>query len=290
MFSKKSTITLLTIAIIGMSVLVPGCTGVAPGGTHATDSASPGTQISGKAQVTGSTSVAPYAEELGAAFEEKYPSTSIGISSTGSGPGIKATIDGTTDIGMSSRELTPEEEAQGLKSIVIAYDGIAIIVNKNNPVASLTSEQIKEVYSGNITNWKQVGGNDAAIIVVTRESSSGTRSAFEELVMQKKVNITASAIQQPSTGSVTTYVAGNKNAIGYVSYGSLNDGDNIKAVMVDGVAPSIESIKNGSYRIQRPFLYVTKGEPGNAVAEAFIDYTLSVEGQEILAKHHLVTV
>lgn len=286
MDSKKLAITILTIAIIGASAFILGCTGATPTPTPAAGSATPA-PLSGSLQVIGSTSVGPYAEELASAFDEKNSGkTSVDVSQVGSTAGINAVLDGTADVGMSSRELTAAETAKGLKTYEIAIDGIAVILNKDNPVSNLSTTQVREIYAGNITNWKQVGGNDAQIFVVTREPGSGTRGAFEELVMQKKANITTGAITQGSTGSVTAYLETNKNAIGYVSYGSLKD--TVKAVQVDGVAPTTQSIKDRSYKIQRPFLFVTKGEPGG-LAKAFIDYTLGSDGQAILAKHNLIT-
>jgi len=265
---------------------VLGCTSPTP--TPVTGSATPA-PLSGSIQVTGSTSVGPYAEEPAAAFDAKNGNkTSVDVSQVGSTAGINAVIDGTADIGMSSRNLTQAETDKGLKTYKIADDGIAIIVNTGNGVNGLTTEQIREIFAGNITNWKQVGGTDADIVVVTREAGSGTRNGFESLVMQKKANITRNAIQQGTTGAVKTYVQGNKNAIGYISFGSLTS--DVKALQVDGVAPSLATIKDKSYKIQRPFLFVTKGEPTKPVAKAFIEFTLGPEGQAILAKHNLVTI
>jgi len=239
--------------------------------------------------VTGSTSVGPYAEELASAFDSKNNNkTSTGVSQVGSGPGIKAVIDGTTDIGMSSRDLTADELSKGLVPVKICDDGIAVITNKANPVKSLTVDQIRDIFAGNITNWNQVGGDDSSIIVVTREAGSGTRDGFETLVMQKKANITSKAIQLSSTGAVSTYVAGSKYAIGYISYGSL-DTNQVSAISVNGVQPSVSTIKDKTYLIQRPFLLVTRGQP-TGLAKAYIDFVMSPEGQSMLAKHNLVTV
>jgi phosphate transport system substrate-binding protein len=289
MFSKKLIATLLTLAIIGMSAVVLGCTSpAAPTPTPAAGSAT-AAPLSGSISVTGSTSVGPYAEELAGAFDVKNNNkTSVGVSQVGSGPGIKAVIDGTTEIGMSSRDLTTAEAANGIVVYKICDDGIAIIVNKANPVNSLTVDQIRDIFAGNVTGWKQYGGEDQKIIVVTREAGSGTRDGFETLVMQKKANITSKALQQGSTGAVSTYVAGSKYAIGYISYGSL-DTTQVSPVAVNGVLPSVATIKDKTYLIQRPFLFVTKGD-AKGLSKAFIDYVLSHDGQAMLAKHNLVTV
>ena len=160
----------------------------------------------------------------------------------------------------------------------IALDGIAIVVHPSNPVKALTTDQVMNIYLGNIKNWKEVGGPDAPITVVSREDGSGTRDAFTSLVMQKK-DIIKTAIVQNSTGAVATTVAGDKNAIGYVSLSSLNP--KIKALDIDGVAATEANVKNGTYKLQRPFIYVTKGDP-TGLAKAFIDFVLSPEGQKII--------
>ena len=160
--------------------------------------------------------------------------------------------------------------------------------NANTAVTNLSSAQIRDIFAGNITNWKDVGGNDAGITVVTREAGSGTRTAFQEIVMLNKANITTRAVVQGSTGGITQTVAGDRNAIGYISFGSLDS--SVKALKVDGVAPTLATIMDRTYTVQRPFLFVTKGDTTNAVAKAFIEYTLSPEGQAILAAGNLVAV
>lgn len=288
MQSKKLVVILVTIAIMGISALVLGCTAFNPTPTPATGSATPA-PLSGSIDVIGSTSVGPYVEELASAFDAKNDNkTSVGVSQVGSGPGIKAVIDGTTDIGMSSRDLTTDELSKGLVTYKICDDGIAVIVNKANPVNDLTVDQIRDIFARNVTRWKQYGGGDEDIIVVTREAGSGTRDGFETLVMQKKANITSKAIQQGSTGAISTYVAGNKYAIGYISYGSL-DTSQVNAIAVNGFTPSVATIKDKTYQIQRPFLLVTKGQ-ATGLAKSFIDFVLSPEGQGMLAKHNLVTI
>lgn len=283
MSSNKIFIILLIIAVVSASSLVLGCT--TPAST--TIPTSNVTALSGTIKVMGSTSVQPYATELSDSFTLKYPKAQVLVSGGGSSVGIKSAQDRTAVIGLSSRELTQAEKDSGLKEIVIAIDGIVVIVNKDNGVSNLSKAQISDIFAGIVTNWKDVGGKDAPITVVTREAASGTRTAFQELVMGK-VNITEMAVTQGSTGGISQTVSGNKNAIGYVSFGSLDD--TVKAVNVDGVTPSVATIKDKSYKIQRPFLYVTKGEVTDPVAKAFIEYTQSKEGQNILAAGNLVTV
>jgi phosphate transport system substrate-binding protein len=289
MFSKKLAVIILTIAIIGMVALVFGCTSPSPTPTPAAGSATPA-PLSGPVTVTGSTSVGPYAEVLGQMFDSKNNGqTSVQVSQVGSGPGITATIQGTTDIGMSSRNLTDSETAQGLVAHKICDDGIAVVVNNANSLTNLSTAQIKDIFAGNITNWKDVGGKDAPIVVTQRESGSGTRDGFETLVMaNKKVNVTTSAITQTSTGAVLTYVKGNPNAIGYASFGDVTS--DVKPLQVDGVAPSTTTIKDKTYKLQRPFLLLTKGQPTNTVAQAFLDYVLGHDGQAYLASKNLVPV
>jgi len=291
MFSKKLMVVLLTLAIIGMSSLVFGCTSTtSPSPAPVTGSATPA-PLSGSLTVTGSTSVGPYAEELALMFDAKNNNqTNTQVSQVGSGPGITATIQGTTDVGMSSRSLTANETAQGLIAYPICTDGIAVIVNSANPLSNLTAQQIEDIYAGNVTNWNAVGGSSGQIVVVQRESGSGTQDGFNTLVMSnKKVNVTTSAITQTSTGAVMTYVAGNPNAIGYASFGDVAGQSGIKALSVNGVAPSASTIKDKSYILQRPFILLTKGTP-TPLAQAFINYVLGSEGQSYLAQHNEVPV
>jgi len=230
------------------------------------------------------------AEELSNAFKSKNPNATIDIQGGGSGVGIKSAGDGVVDIGMSSRDLKPEEKS--LKEFKIAIDGIAVIVHPENGVKDLTVDQLRKIYTGEITNWKEVGGKDAKITVVTREEGSGTRGAFIELVKlevtegDKKVDKTlASAITQGSTGAVMTTVAGDANAIGFASFGSAKDKTDIKLISIDGSECNEENISAGSYKISRPFLMLTKDEPAG-LAKAFLDFILSAEGQGIVAENN----
>ena len=292
MSTKKLMVVLLALAIIGMSSLVLGCTGTSPSPSPspAAGTATPA-PLSGSLTVTGSTSVGPYAEQLALMFDAKNNNqTNTQVSQVGSGPGITATIQGTTDVGMSSRNLTANETAQGLIAYPICTDGIAVIVNSANPLSNLTVKQIEDIYAGNVTNWNAVGGTSGQIVVVQRESGSGTQDGFNTLVMSnKKVNVTTSAITQTSTGAVMTYVAGNPNAIGYASFGDVAGQAGIKALSVNGVAPSMTTIKDKSYILQRPFILLTKGTP-TPLAQAFINYVLGSECQSYLAQHNEVPV
>lgn len=240
--------------------------------------------------INGSTSVQPLAEELAKAFKAKNPNATIDIQGGGSGVGVKSAMDGVVDIGMASRAL--KEDEKSLKEFKIAVDGIAVIVNPANSIENLTMEQIKKIYMGEITDWKEVGGKAGTITVVTREEGSGTRGAFIEMVKLeveeggKKVDkTTATAITQGSTGAVITTVSGDPNAIGFASFGSAKDKAEIKLINVDGNACTEENIYAGTYKISRPFLMMSKVEP-TGLAKDFLDFILSQEGQDIVASHH----
>ena len=237
--------------------------------------------------VVGSTSVAPIAEALA----EKYQEGIVDIQSVGSSAGIKAAADGTADIGMSSRDLKAEEKS-GLKEYKIALDGIAVVVNSKNIAKDLTVEQLQKIYKGEITNWKEVGGKDAPIIVVSREEGSGTRGAFEELVGLENKETKASmllpaAVIGDGNGSVKQNVASKENAIGYLSLGSVDT--TVKTLTIAGVSPTVDNIKNGTYKISRPFILLTKVEPTEA-SKKFIDYVLSEEGQKIVKEKGYITI
>ncbi|NMA84176.1 MAG: phosphate ABC transporter substrate-binding protein [Epulopiscium sp.] len=245
--------------------------------------------------VNGSTSVQPLAEELAQKFKETRSYATIDIQGGGSGTGIKSAIDGVVDIGMSSRGLKEEEKL--LKEYVIATDGIGVIVNPENGVEDLTSEQIKKIYMGEIKDWAELGGKTGKITVVTREEGSGTRGAFIELTGlevkegdSKVDKTTANAITQGSTGAVITTVSSDPNAIGYASFGSVQGKTEVKMIKIDGEECTEENINNGSYKISRPFLMLTKDEPTGLTKE-FIDFMLSAEGQELVAlKGYVKTV
>jgi len=234
--------------------------------------------------VAGSTSVQPYAEILAEEYALLHPDQAIDIQGGGSSAGIAAAESGTADIGMSSRSL--KEKEQGLWFVEIAKDGLAIITHPQNPVSYLTMEQIRNIYIAAVTDWSELGGNKGRIHVITREEGSGTRSAFEELVMD--VNMTTpKAIVQDSNGAVKQLVADDPNAIGFISLGLVDH--TVKAVHIDGVAASLENVKNGSYGLYRPFYFVTGDQP-DGLSQRFIDFTLSEEGQRMLTKEGLISV
>ena len=232
--------------------------------------------------VAGSTSVQPYAEVLAEEYMILNPGTEIDIQGGGSSAGITAATNGTSDIGMSSRELKDKEKS--LNSIEIAKDGLVVIVNPKNPIQDLTLDQVRDIYSASITEWNKLGGTDSKIHVITREEGSGTRSAFEELLMGES-EITPKAIVQDSNGSVRLLVADDPNSIGFISMGIVDE--TVKALSLEGVTATRESILDGSYTLSRPFLFVTLNEP-TGQTKHFIDFVLSEEGQKLLSHEGLV--
>lgn len=229
--------------------------------------------------VGGSTSVSPLMEQFAAEYQKGNSNVKITINGTGSGDGIKNT-GALYQIGMSSRDLSAAEKVTGLVESIVAIDGIAVIVNKANPVRNLTKEQIKNIYTGQITDWSQVGGTKGPIAVVSREEGSGTRGAFEELLgFQGK--LLKGANESTSTGAIKAGIAGNPNAIGYISLGSVDA--TIKALSVDGVTASTANVLNNTYKIARPFIVMTKGKPSGEVKK-FTDWMLSPAGQAIVKK------
>lgn len=239
--------------------------------------------LSGSIQIAGSTSVQPLSEELAKAFMTKNPGVTINVAGGGSGAGIKAAQNGTADIGASSRALKPEEKGTVVEH-QIATDGIAVVVHPSNKVDGLTLAQVKDIFTGKITNWKQVGGKDAPITVFRREDGSGTLGAFTELVLGEGAKITDKALQQNSNGAMRTAVAGDPNAIGFLSFGYLNN--EVKAVKIDGVEANVDNVKAGKYKLSRPFLYLTQKQP-EGVVKAYIDFVLSPEGQQIVGKEYI---
>jgi phosphate transport system substrate-binding protein len=239
---------------------------------------------SGTLTEAGSTTVQPLAQELADAFHAMYPKVTVTVNGGGSAVGIKSAEDGTVDIGAASRDLTPEEAAT-LVETTIARDGIAIVVNPaQTKVNNLTKAQVTDIFSGKITNWKDVGGDDKPIVVVSREEGSGTRTAFQELIIGNNTLITASAILQSSNGAVRSTVASNPDAISYLSFGYIDS--SVKALSLEGVPATVENARNGTYPAVRPLLFLTKTQPTGLV-KLFIDYCLGSEGQQIVAKDYI---
>ena len=233
--------------------------------------------------IAGSTSVQPFAEVLAQDYMASHPGVTIDVQGGGSAAGIMATQSGTTDIGMSSRNLQGNETS--LWSIEIARDGLAIIINPKNPIVNLTLQQVADIYDGKITNWSELGGKKSDIDVFTREDGSGTRSSFESLVMGKN-QIMARAMVENSNGAIRQLVADDAAAIGFISLGLVDN--TVKAVELDDIVPSREHVVDGTYNLSRPFLYLTLKEPTGLVKD-FIDFTMSSEGQKILYDQGLIT-
>ena len=268
--------------------LFAGCSNSDSGTPSAepTQTSSEPAKLSGNVATDGSTSMEKIIGSLGEAFTEMNPDVNFTYHPTGSGPGSQAAIDGTCDIGLSSRALKDEEKAT-LTETIVALDGIAIIVNPANPVSDLSVEQIAQIYTGEITNWKDVGGDDLEISRIGREAGSGTRDGFETITDTKE----ACKYNQEltSTGDVITTVAGNPNAIGYASLSAVKD--SVKALTVGGVAPSEETVLDGTYTIQRPFVLATRtGEALSEAAQAFFDFATSADANEIIAAAGAVPV
>lgn len=260
---KKIICTILAVAMAGM--MFAGCGAKTKTGTVSTD---------------GSTSMEKVIGALGEAYMANHSGVTFTYNPTGSGSGITAVAEGRCDIGLSSRALKDEEKAQGLTETVLAYDGIAIIVNPANPVADLSLAQIAAVYTGTVTNWSEVGGSDAEIVLIGREAGSGTRDGFESIT--GTTDACAYRQELTSTGDVIATVAQNPDAIGYASLASIKD--TVKAVSMEGVTPSEDTVKDGSYVVQRPFVLVTKADTAlSETAQAFFDYITSAEAASIIS-------
>ena len=273
----KKIITVLCAAVMALS-LFAGC------GQKANDNGT--TAAGGTVATDGSTSMEKVIGALGESFMEANKGTTFTYNPTGSGSGIQAVSEGRCDIGLSSRALKDDEKAT-LTETVVALDGIAIIVNPQNPVKDLSLEQIAKIYTGEITNWKDVGGEDAEIVLIGREAGSGTRDGFESITKTKD----ACQYRQEltSTGDVITTVSQNPNAIGYASLAAIKD--SVKALTVNGVAPTEATVKDGTYLVQRPFVLVTKeGTALSETAQKFFDFAISADAASIISAAGAVPV
>ncbi len=232
--------------------------------------------------VAGSTSIQPFADHWAEIYMREHPGRIVNVQGGGSSAGIQAAREGAADIGMSSRELRDEEKE--LFEVVVAWDGLAVIVHPENPVSDLSLDLVRNIFAGNIRSWKSLGGGEREIHVVTREEGSGTRSAFQEMVM-KKERIFKGAIVQDSNGTVREIVANDPSSIGYISYGLVNE--SVKALRLDGVEPSYDHIIEKTYQLVRPFLFVTRGEPKPEAID-FINFVLSRKAQEMVRHDGLI--
>ena len=275
----KKLLSLSLALVLALSVLA-GCGSSNNGSANNGGDQNTNEPLSGTVNTDGSTSMKDVMGVLKETFNKLNPDVTINYSGTGSGAGIEAVLAGNVDIGLSSRALKPEEEEKGAVGHVVALDGVAVVVNPANGVEDLSVEDIAKIFTGEITNWKDLGGEDLEIAVLGREDGSGTRGAFEEIV---GVENCVYKNEYSSTGDVIANVASNPNAIGYASLSAVDD--TVKAVKVGGVAPSEDTVKDGSYAIQRPFVMVTKeGVELSEAAQAFLDYAMSDEVAEYIAK------
>ena len=294
-----------TMAVLGAAVLAfgaMGCSGNADATTAAdmaadtaaetkaeTEAASEETaDLSGSITMAGSTSMEKYANALAEVFMEKYPNVSVQAEFTGSSAGVEAVLAGQCDIGNSSRNLKDEEKEKGAAENIVAIDGIAVVTDPSNTAADLTKDQLTEIYTGKVTNWKDVGGSDMPVVVVGREAGSGTRGAFEEILGVE--DACAYANELDSTGAVMAKVASTPGAIGYVSLDVIDD--TVKVLTLDGTEATEENIKSGDYFLSRPFVMATKGEISEQsdLVKALFDFVYSDEGSELVKSVGLIAV
>lgn len=276
----KKFLTLALTAVMALSLLTACGSKNDNSADTNTDGSNTETTLSGTVSTDGSTSMEKVINSLGESFMAMNKDVKFTYNPTGSGSGIQAVSEGRCDIGLSSRALKDDEKASGLVETVVALDGIAIVVNPENPVSDLDIDTIAKIYTGEITNWKDVGGNDAEIVLIGREAGSGTRDGFESITDTKD----ACQYRQEltSTGDVINTVSQNPDAIGYASLSAV--GDSVKALTVGGVEATEATVKDGSYVVQRPFVLVTKeGTKLSPAAQAFFDYALSADSASIIA-------
>ena len=280
MRSKK-----LKLMVGALLVTMIGATFVGCGSNEDNNKASNGDSVT--ISISGSTSVGPLMEKIQEKYEEENSNVTLEIQQNGSGAGIKDVISGISEIGMSSRELKDEEKTS-VQGTTVAYDGIALLVNPNNPVKNISLDDVRKIYTGEITNWKELGGKDSPIVVVSREEGSGTRDAFQEIVGYKSEELKKDATISDGSGAVKTTVAGNENAIGFASFEYIDN--TVSALSVNDVEPTAENVKAGQYKIARPFILVTKEDTLTEEGQKLIDFVLSNEGQQIVKDNKLITI
>jgi len=265
--ARISWVGLLTVALATSALALGGCRGSGEAST---------TQL----RVQGSTTVQPIAEMAKEMYESKHPDVTVFVSGVGSSAGIEAVAAGTCEIGTSSRDLKPEEASLGLVDTPIAHDAIAVIVNPGNPIKGLTKAQVSAIFEGKITNWREVGGPDLEIGLVNRDEASGTREAFSKIVLEKRPFDPTAAVL-PGTGQVRFVVAQSEGAIGYISVGFVDK--SVKALSIDGVAPTEKNITSKTYPVARLLHMLTKGEP-KGLAKDFLEFVLSPEVQDTVVR------
>ena len=276
----KKIMTTILAGALALSLLA-GC------GSGGGETTPQNASLAGTVATDGSTSMEKVIGALGEAFENDHEGVTFTYNPTGSGSGITAVAEGRCDIGLASRALKDEEKAKGLKETTLALDGIAVIVHPDNAVKDLDLETVAKIYTGEITNWKELGGSDSEIVLIGREAGSGTRDGFESITGTAEKCLYRQELT--STGDVITSVAGNPAAIGYASLASVKD--TVRALSVNGVTPTEDTVKDGSYPVQRPFVLVTKEDKAlSAVAQAFFDYATSPEAGEIISHEGAVPV
>ena len=275
----------LKLMVGAVLVTMIGATFVGCGSNEDNNKASNGDSVT--ISISGSTSVGPLMEKIQEKYEEENSNVTLEIQQNGSGAGIKDVISGISEIGMSSRELKDEEKTS-VQGTTVAYDGIALLVNPNNPVKNISLDDVRKIYTGEITNWKELGGKDSPIVVVSREEGSGTRDAFQEIVGYKSEELKKDATISDGSGAVKTTVAGNENAIGFASFEYIDN--TVSALSVNDVEPTAENVKAGQYKISRPFILVTKEDTLTEEGQKLIDFVLSNEGQQIVEENKLITI
>ena len=270
-FIKKITIGILVLSIV---VVISACS--------QSDEDKTGTNGNTYTlSISGSTSVGPLAEKLADKYVE-IKDIKIEVNQIGSSAGITNATSGVSEIGMSSRDLKEEEKANGLKETIIAYDGIVVVTHPSNKVKDLTMEQVKQIFTGEVTNWKELGGDDMEIVVVSREDGSGSRDAFQEIVDYSSGELVRSAIVASGNGNIKTTVATNKHAVGFISFEYIDE--SISTVDINGVEATAENVLQQTYSLSRPFLFVYKEEHLSTEGQQFIDYILSPKGQNIVSE------
>ena len=282
MRSKK-----LKLMVGALLVTMVGATFVGCGSNGSSDNNTASNKDATTISISGSTSIGPLMEKIQEKYEEENSGVTLEIQQNGSGAGIKDVISGISEIGMSSRELKDDEKTS-VQGTIVAYDGIALLVNPENPVKNISLEDVKKIYTGEITNWKELGGDDSTIVVVSREEGSGTRDAFQEIVGYESEELLKDATISDGSGAVKTTVAGNKNAIGFASFEYIDN--TVAALNIDDVEPTADNVKSGSYKISRPFILVTKEDTLTEDGQKLISFVLSDEGQQIVEENKLITI